>query len=115
MSSASIAKPLPIEKAVHDQRVSDHGSVIDLRHVGTNPITSIVEAIIIARRGLSSCHHTKIAAIAAISITVSLRIIFLVPYLREKRNTIATKNTPIVSANAPKPPPTYQMQATAVH
>ena len=53
--------------------------------LGIYPKTSIIDTMKTASNGLSNCHQTTIADNAATSTTVSLLVIFLVPYLKESK------------------------------
>ena len=111
---ARSAKIFETENKTQEIAVSLHGSSHNFLKLGTYPITSIAETINTETSGLSNCHQTTIADKAAIRITVSLLVIFFVPYFNEKRKTATTKNSPTVKLRAPQPPPPYQIPTTAV-
>ncbi|MBI2624896.1 MAG: hypothetical protein HYW70_00975 [Candidatus Nealsonbacteria bacterium] len=112
--SANMVKIFDKEKIAQELAVSVHGSLNVFLKLGRYPKTSIADTIKTASKGLCNCHHTTIANRAAISTRVSPLVIFLVPYLKERRKTKNTKNVPISKGRTPQPPFPYHNPARAV-
>ena len=79
--------------------VSDHGFLYDFLIVGTHATASIAETIITAINALSSCHQINIANSARAKITLSLLVIFLVPYLNDSKKIMKTSKSKLIATD----------------
>ncbi len=91
-----------VETDINNQNVgvSVLGSCQVFLKLGKYPAVSINETMTTAKSGFCICHQTTTAESAKNKVTVSILVIFLVPYLSESSIIIETINAP---DNRPKP------------